>query len=230
MRPQKRQNLKRSKEKKAKTFGVPDEKIAFLFLLLIHFFGALLLLFSKGGIYRITLDLVPVSIVLTFLISIKFQKDFPPGFFLFIVLGFLVGLLAEMVGTNLGWIFGSYIYGEVLGIKIWNTPVIIGINWISLAYGIGMLLQPLKFNRWIKWLAATFAMVLFDYFMEPVAIRHGFWEWNQGNIPLSNFLGWSLISGLICGAFFFFSFDKKNTLAAKAWLIQMGFFLIQNLF
>lgn len=222
--------MRKKSDRKATTFGVPDKNIAIGFLALVHFSGALLLMFSKGGIYRVTLDLVPVTLALSFLISLKFHSEFNAGFFTFCFLTFIIGLLAEMLGTNLGWIFGNYSYGDVLGAKLWNTPIMIGVNWLLLAYGIGMLMASLNFNRILKWILATAAMVLFDYFMEPVAIRHGFWEWHDGNIPLENYMGWAIISGIVSAAFLFFSFEKKNKVAGPVWLLQFGFFVIQNLF
>jgi uncharacterized membrane protein len=224
------QTLKRKSEKKPLTFGIPDEKIALAFLSVVHLAGAFLLLFSKSGIYRITIDLVPISLALTLLVSLKFHRDFSSGFIWYCLIAFGVGFFSEMVGTNLGWIFGNYSYGDVLGIQIWNTPLMIGINWFLVSYGIGMLVSNFKVNNLIRWVICTFGLVLFDYFMEPVALKHGFWEWHNGAIPFSNYLGWAIISGILSAAFLFFKFEKNNNPAGKIWLIQFGFFLIQNVF
>lgn len=192
------------------TFGISDEKIAAVILAIIHFSGAMLLIFSKGGMYHFTVDLVPITLILTFLVSIKFQKGFSNGLLFFCLFTFGVGLLAEMIGTNLGWLFGNYTYGEVLGIQLWHTPLVIGLNWVLVCYGVGMLVGQFKIHPILQWLAAIVGLLLFDYFMEPVAIKHGFWEWNDGNIPMSNYIGWALISGLVMAAFHLFSFDKTN--------------------
>jgi len=47
---------------------------------------------------------------------------------------FAASFLVEAVGVNTGMIFGSYSYGSALGPKLWNTPVIIGLNWFVLIY------------------------------------------------------------------------------------------------
>ncbi|MDF1560771.1 MAG: carotenoid biosynthesis protein [Bacteroidales bacterium] len=47
---------------------------------------------------------------------------------------FAASFLVEAVGVNTGKIFGSYSYGSALGPKLWNTPVIIGLNWFVLIY------------------------------------------------------------------------------------------------
>jgi len=47
---------------------------------------------------------------------------------------FAASFLVEAVGVNTGKIFGSYSYGSALGPRLWNTPVIIGLNWFVLIY------------------------------------------------------------------------------------------------
>lgn len=54
-----------------------------------------------------------------------------------IVTGFAIAVtsyLIEAVGVNTGRIFGAYTYGKALGPALWNTPVIIGLNWFLLIY------------------------------------------------------------------------------------------------
>ena len=43
---------------------------------------------------------------------------------------FIAGIIIEIIGVNTGLIFGNYSYGKGLGIKIWGTPLLIGINWL----------------------------------------------------------------------------------------------------
>lgn len=47
---------------------------------------------------------------------------------------FVASFLVEAAGVNTGKIFGYYSYGSALGPKLWNTPVIIGLNWFVLIY------------------------------------------------------------------------------------------------
>ncbi|MFN2335752.1 MAG: carotenoid biosynthesis protein, partial [Bacteroidales bacterium] len=46
----------------------------------------------------------------------------------------VTSFLIEAVGVNTGRIFGTYTYGKALGPALWNTPVIIGLNWFLLIY------------------------------------------------------------------------------------------------
>jgi uncharacterized membrane protein len=47
---------------------------------------------------------------------------------------FVASFLVEAAGVNTGKIFGYYSYGSALGPKLWNTPLIIGLNWFVLIY------------------------------------------------------------------------------------------------
>ena len=47
-------------------------------------------------------------------------------------MSFIVGMVAEMLGVNFGYIFGSYQYGEALGWKLFGVPLLLGANWTIL--------------------------------------------------------------------------------------------------
>ncbi len=73
--------------------------------------------------------------------------------------------------------------------------------------------------------------VLFDWLMEPVAVKLGFWTWHgDGTIPLYNYICWFIISILLLTIFHFSKFDKKNKFAINLLLIQSLFFLILRTF
>ncbi len=187
-------------------------------------------MFSKGGFYRLTLDLVPIQLIFTTLILLKYQKTWNLNLFIFIFSAFSIGFFSEVIGVNTGWLFGEYEYGEVLGIKFFETPLIIGLNWFLLSYLVGNVSQFLKANNLVKIFAGTFLMVLLDYFMEPVAMKHTFWAWKDGYIPLQNYLGWAGVSFLILLIFQYGNWQKENRIAPWVFLIMLAFFVVQNIF
>jgi len=75
---------------------------------------------------------------------------------------------------------------------------------------------------------ATLA-VIFDWLMEPVAIKLGFWKW-QGDIPVYNYVCWFFISLLMLVLFRACKFNKQNKFAVNLLLIQLLFFLILRTF
>ena len=219
-----------TRKKKSDTKLSTEEKIAISILATFHLAGAGFLLFAKGGLYQISLDLVPINLIFTSLVVFKYQKEYNFNFFMFLILAFFTGLAFEMVGVNYGWLFGSYSYGPVLGFSLWNTPLLIGLNWVLLCYCSGCLISGLSIPTFFKWFISVVLLVGFDYFMEPVAMKNDFWSWEGGRIPFQNYLGWALVSSVIMFYFHFFSFQKRNMVAISVWFIQIGFFVLQNLF
>jgi putative membrane protein len=143
---------------------------------------------------------------------------------------YMAGFLIEVIGVNTGQIFGDYTYGSALGIKLWATPLLIGVNWLILVYCTGVFLELFNFKS--KWLfSALGAGILLgiDFLIEPVAIRFDYWSWFEGVIPVQNYLGWYIFSFCL---FLFFSasnFNKKNKAAVVLLFAQLCFFLALNL-
>lgn len=87
------------------------------------FWIVLISIFFAVGIVGISLPeyrdtLVPLSslhLLLTFVVLRYSRKTKKGKFFLFAFLIFVVGMLVEAIGTNSGWLFGEYQYGETLG-------------------------------------------------------------------------------------------------------------------
>ncbi len=139
---------------------------------------------------------------------------------------FLIGWLAEFIGVHGGWLFGKYIYGDVLGPKVWAIPLVIGINWILVTYATCATVSALAPNlkRWYKAVLAAFGLVALDALIEPVAIALDFWTWTDGVPPLQNFLGWGLVGLLQTGLFFLVLPFSENRLAPVLLLLQVLFF------
>ena len=55
----------------------------------------------------------------------------------YILFAFVIGLVTEIIGVNTGLLFGTYSYSSILGPKLFNVPLIIGLNWVMLSL-IGM--------------------------------------------------------------------------------------------
>lgn len=145
---------------------------------------------------------------------------------LFILTSFLTGYLFELIGVQTGLIFGDYQYGEVLGLKLWDTPLMIGVNWVMVTYSVGMTISLLfpDWSNWAKALASAAGMVLLDLIIEPVAMTRGFWTWEGDSIPLQNYAGWFFI-GLGLQLFFHFRLRfRPNFVAVALLILQFLFF------
>ena len=189
-----------------------------------------------------------INLLLMFALLIWTQQKKNRFFFLFVIVTILVGLAAEIVGVNTGALFGDYTYGNVLGYKFMKVPLIIGINWFVIIYCCGISIHMLlmkAINRissetktkpmTLKAISvivdgATIA-VFFDWVMEPVAVKLGFWKWGEdGEAPFYNYVCWLMVSNIILAIFHFSRFDKQNKFAVNLLLIQMMFFLLLRTF
>ena len=140
----------------------------------------------------------------------------------------LVCFVAEMIGVNTHLLFGNYQYGIALGLKLWDTPIVIGLNWLVLIYCISSLTKTIR-DQWYFPLAGASAMVAFDWLMEPVATAAGMWIWADGNIPAKNYMDWFLISGLLFLMIRILKVEFNNRFAELLFAMQVVFFLALNI-
>ena len=219
--------------------------IATAIAVLFHTIGLVgILYFDKNFFIQST----AFNLLLSFALLIWTQTEKNKFFFLFFLACFFVGITVEIIGINTGILFGDYTYGNVLGLKFKNVPVLIGINWFIIIYCCGISIHTLlmkAINRIaadtgknpaaIKALSvivdgATLA-VFFDWLMEPVAVKLGYWTWNgDGSIPMFNYICWFVISLLLLTIFHFAKFSKQNKFAVNLLLIQLMFFLLLRTF
>lgn len=220
-------------------------EIATAVVVVFHSIGLIGLLFSDGLFFRTA---TPFNLLLSFGLLWWTQEEKNAPFLIFMSVCFLSGIFVEMIGVNTGILFGDYSYGSVLGLKINQVPLLIGVNWFIIIYCSGVAVHMLlakminsvaagsgKAPAAIKALSviidgATLA-VFFDWLMEPVAIKLGFWEWHgDGSIPFYNYVCWFAVSMALLAVFHFSKFSKTNKFAVNLLLTQLMFFLVLRTF
>lgn len=199
-----------------------------LIIVLFHIVG--LYGFLTPAFELLFIELVPYHLLLMLGLMVFTVNDRSLNLIKFAAGVYLAGFFIEVIGVNTGQIFGDYTYGTALGIKLWATPLLIGVNWLILVYCTGVFLETFNFKS--KWLfSALGAGILLgiDFLIEPVAIRFDYWSWFEGVIPVQNYLGWYIFSYCL---FLFFSacnFNKRNKAAVVLLFAQLCFFLALNL-
>lgn len=183
--------------------------------------------FSMEWSYNLFVWLTPFNLLLTLAMLLWAHEGWDTKMTLILTSIALIGFVAELIGVHTQWLFGHYWYGPVLGPKLLQTPLLIGINWLVLAYGVYVLLSPLNLGRLMPF-AGALLMVAFDYVMEPVAVSLNMWQWAGDLIPLKNYLDWYLVSCLIFAMMYFLKVKLRNKLAVWILLIQFLFFLVLN--
>ncbi len=142
------------------------------------------------------------------------------------ILVYLTGFFIEVAGVNTGIIFGEYTYGSAMGIKIFGTPLLIGINWLFLTYTAISVSEQLKINRMFIPFFAPLLMLIYDMVIEQLASKMDMWYWQGNVIPLQNYIAWYLIA--VCFAFLFkwFKVNTKNSLSSILLISQFIFFVV----
>lgn len=214
--------------------------IAIFIAILFHVSGLIGILFTPYQHWFV--QNTPLNLVVMFLLLIYTQPNKNKQFFLFVSIAFLAGMGTEIIGVNTGKLFGHYKYGLVMGKQLSGVPFLIGINWFVVVFCSGVIMH--KLNSWIedKYLGAGIQMrpivqtisfvfdgallaTLFDYNLEPVAIKLNFWQWHNNVIPLYNFACWFIISAALLAVFKALNFNKANQFAVHLFIIQFLFFV-----
>ena len=167
--------------------------ISIAVLVIVHVVG----LFGMASAYReVFLILTPINLALSFAIMLVNDVRWNAAQWGAIALCFAVGIAVEAIGVATGMVFGDYYYGATLGPKLFEVPIVIGLNWALLVYGSAAITSKLLPGRPVLLHAAIGAaiMVGYDVLMEPVAIALDFWHWPQGSIPLQNYFAWFVVA------------------------------------
>ena len=139
------------------------------------------------------------------------------GILIFAAICALVGNVIENIGVATGFPFGHYYFVELMGPKLFNVPILLGLAYIGMAYVSLTLAEtasirhetPLTTTRiFAVSLLAAAIMTPWDLAQDPVwaTVLHG-WVWRDGGrwfgVPISNYCGWLATNFLI---FLLFSF------------------------
>jgi putative membrane protein len=173
--------------------------------------------------------LIPLNLIGTFAFLLFYQKHWNIRIISYFMFVFTTTFIIEAIGVKTGLIFGSYNYGKSLGPKLFNTPLLIGINWLVIAYCASLMVKNLKFNVWYQAFVGACLMVMLDVLIEPVAGRFGMWYFKY-NVPLQNYLAWFVISYVLIIITLNLKAKLRNDIAPYVFCVQLAFFILLNLF
>ena len=211
--------------------------------ILFHIIGLLGMLYGDKAFFIST---TPLHLLLMAFLVIYTHPKKDLTLYIYIALCFVLGIAVEIVGTSTSMLFGNYKYGTALGPGIQNVPFIIGVNWFLIMYCCASTVQisfdkllalvkdkiPFRNGKLHKFsliIDSAFMAVIFDYFLEPAAIKLGYWQWlGDGSIPFFNYASWFVVSAIFIGILYILRIDRTNKFAVNLLLIQLMFFLLIN--
>ena len=196
------------------------------FLILVYISGSIGFVINPSFFSPFT----PYTLLLTcfvFLIhSPLADKKFIIAFFSIAFLGFII----EVVGVKTGLIFGKYSYGDGLGYKFLNVPLVISINWAMLICAGIKVVSRIFANKITVLVGAALLVTLIDLIIEQVAPKLNFWQFEGGLPDLQNYLSWIGVA-FFTSYFFYPTIIKGNhTVSLIILILQIIFFTFLYIF
>lgn len=198
------------------------------FFLLFYAVGVAGLVYSYT--FPLFVQLIPFALLLSIVALAFFHGTFTQKQLILFIIIFVFGFLIEMAGVNTGIIFGPYNYGDSLGLKLYNTPLIIGLNWLLLVYVTASIMENTRFHPAVKVVFGSILMLGYDVVLEQVAPVVDMWYWHTGNVPAQNYLSWFVLAILFHTLIRIFNINTKNKLGPFLFVCQTVFFILLIIF
>ena len=195
-------------------------------LTFIVFYAVGLVLYFVPPTHDLFIRITPFSLILVTVAVFSHHKNWSAKTVLVLVGIFLLSIMTEIVGVATGRLFGSYTYGEGLGIKVADVPVVIGINWIFLSYASHGIVSRYKSKKVPIIVGAAVLMVFYDVLLEKVAPLMNMWQFSEDNPPIHNYVVWFLLALIFNWALQQFEVNTENRPARWLFFIQCCFFTI----
>ena len=190
------------------------------FLILVYVSGSIGFVMNPAFFSPFT----PYTLLFTcfvFLIHIPVaDKKFLLAFFTIAFLGYII----EVIGVKTGLIFGKYSYGDGLGIKLLEVPLIISINWAMLICAGIRIVSSIFANKITVFAVAALLVTLIDLLIEQVAPKLDFWQFESGLPGIHNYLGWIGVAFFISYFFYPILIKSNRTVSLIILILQIIFF------
>ena len=211
-------------------FLKPNNKIKFVSIFVVwlfHVCGVIGIGFSNKELF---ISFTPINLLISFFLLFSNQIQVNSNTIKTVCSIFLIGMIAEILGVNYGYIFGEYTYLDNLGMKIMGVPLMIGIQWVILSFITGSFAHYFFKNKKFKSIIlGVFLMILLDVLIEPVAPDLGFWIFESEVAPLQNYIGWFLIA-IPAQIIFHYGVEKKEiAFSSNLLIVNFFFFGVLNL-
>lgn len=172
------------------------------------------------------IKLIPFALILSFAALVFFHSgkiDWKTTLFFLSI--YIISFTVEAIGVNTGIIFGDYSYGGGLGLKLFETPFIIGVNWLFMVYTTAAVVEKWKLHSIFKIIVAASIMLLYDLVLEQVAPKLDMWHWKNEIIPLQNYMAWFALALIFHSVLKISNIKTQNKLALLILGCQFLFFL-----
>ncbi|MEZ7883693.1 MAG: carotenoid biosynthesis protein [Bacteroidales bacterium] len=193
---------------------------------IVRFYCIGLLLFAIPYTRELFYILNPFNFILaTAVIFWKHNQSRVKLAIFFAIIG-ISSFVIESIGVNTGKIFGEYEYLHSLGPELFNTPIVISLNWFMLVYITAGFSDRLVNGHIPKIVVGALIMTGYDLIVELTAPAMGMWIFNGGTPPLQNYLAWLILSIIFHAIFRLFKIESEKKLSEMLYLTQLVFLLL----
>lgn len=200
-----------------------NKKLIVIVLAIFYLVGIFIHL---NSVFSILLKILTPLFLLMSSALVIFEEKPSKQFLIWISLSYLITLIIEIIGVKTGLIFGSYSYGKNLGVKLFDVPLIIGLNWVVLILASIGFVEKINTSIYLKSFLVGIIMVVFDLLLEMSAPRLDYWVFDEEIVPVQNFLLWFIISYALSYFYFNFKVERSFVVARFNLLFQFIFFLL----
>lgn len=202
------------------------KKYTFYFLILVYISGSIGFVLNSEFFSPFT----PYTLLFTCFVYLLHQSAKNSSFFVSFFVIALLGYLVEVIGVQTGFIFGAYKYGNALGIKLLQVPLIISINWAMLICSGIITVARFVTNKFLVLAIASVLVTAIDLLIEQVAPNLDFWYFDTGIAQLHNYIGWLSVAFIL--PFFLYNTILKGNrkVALTVLILQIIFFTTLFLF
>lgn len=167
----------------------------------------------------------PINLSLIFLLLLWSFPD--KSFRLAIAISsfFIGGMVFEWLGVHYGLFFGTYEYGNNLGPKLLDIPWFIGVNWAVLTIASASIASTIFKNKTARIFLGAGLMVFLDLFLEQSAPIFDFWLFENGIVPLKNYIAWFGISLLFNFIYQSLKLNGNSKFSYHLYIAQLVFFV-----
>jgi uncharacterized membrane protein len=193
---------------------------------ILIFYSVAVLGFMIPWTHAVFVAIIPYALLLSvYLLGLYHERYSEKDIAVFLEIA-LMGFFIEVVGVKTGAVFGLYVYGDALGPKVLDTPLLISINWLFLTYAAYSISQRVSERWYVQVLLTPTLMLLYDLVLEQIAPLMDMWSWENSVVPFKNYLAWWVIGLVFTFSLRFFRVEVKNPLALILFFTQFLFFVI----
>ncbi len=194
------------------------------FLMIFYIVGTLGFLIPTTR--ELFVKITPLALLLNTYLLAVYHNDYSKKAVIAFLLIYLLGFIIEAIGVGTGYVFGSYEYGMGLGAKVFQTPLLIGVNWLFLSYATCSVVDCLRVPKLLGYVLPALMMLCYDSVLEQVAPKIDMWSWRDGVVPMQNYIVWFLLALVFTSLIRIMRVATKNPLSFVVLMCQFVFLLI----